>query len=546
MPTVEKPRLVIQITVDQLASSLIERQASKFEEGGFRRLMDQGAWFPNTRHAHAHTQTVVGHTTLATGTYPASHGMIGNEWYSRQDGQVIYSVGSEDRVVCGLTPENSTGASPTRILVDTFGDDLHQATDGKAKIFSVSGKDRSAVAMGGKTGTAFWYDPAAQGFVTSDAYLAACPDWVAAWQGAPETPTAARYLGQQWTLSRPESDYQFGPQNTYEMGTPAENNMAGLALDGQIFPFNRNFPHEYTEGGLYYQALTLTPGMDELISDFALEVIRNEELGKDDVTDYLAVNFSTNDAVLHLFGPSSRESEDILYRLDRTLAKLFAELDAQVGAENVLIVLSGDHGGGEYPVVSRAAGHDADWVKKGAVDDAVATALADNNWPAEIIAHLSMPYLHLDHAKLDEHKLDSRQVLTTLGQAIEAVKGIDRAVQTAELSAEPTEIEQLVYNNHNAERSGDLYVVLQTFWQQSQRADDDPNPFDSLQHGSPWDYDGDVPLGFSGPGVAAGLQSRDDVQSVDIVPTLAQFLGTEPGPEVSGKVLDGVLSTTSK
>ena len=94
----------------------------------------------------------------------------------------------------------------------------------------------------------------------------------------------------------------------------------------------------------YFDDLRRTPFADEILLDFALTAMRNHGLGEDDATDILAVSFSACDVIGHTYGPDSQEMLDYLLRLDRTLGRLFDEMDARVGKDRWLAVLSADHG----------------------------------------------------------------------------------------------------------------------------------------------------------------------------------------------------------
>ncbi|WP_234219749.1 alkaline phosphatase family protein [Ruegeria pomeroyi] len=176
----DKPRLILQITVDQLRGDLLRRYSDQFDRDGFRYLMEEGIYYANAHHAHANTETVVGHTTLATGAHPAAHGMVGNLWYDRKAGRVVYNIEDPDYpILCdgaGVSAETeidptqlaagTDGRSPRAILTTTFSDELSIATQGRAKVFGVSVNDRGAVSMAGHTGKAFWFSKVAGQFVT--------------------------------------------------------------------------------------------------------------------------------------------------------------------------------------------------------------------------------------------------------------------------------------------------------------------------------------------------------------------------------------------
>ncbi len=84
-PTV--PRLVLQITVDQLRGDLPRRYLQQMGTGGFRYLLENGVVYANAHHAHANTDTIVRHATLATGAHPSAHGLVGNVWFDRGAGR---------------------------------------------------------------------------------------------------------------------------------------------------------------------------------------------------------------------------------------------------------------------------------------------------------------------------------------------------------------------------------------------------------------------------------------------------------------------------
>jgi len=345
----EPPRLVLQITVDGLRGDLPARYAQHFGEGGFRYLVEEGLHYSNAHYQHANTETIVGHVSLATGAVPAGHGMVGNVWYDRDEGRLVYNIedsryrllteGADIDRATEIDPTQKAasvdGRSPSAILASTFSDELAVHYNGKSKIFGVSVKDRGAVSLAGHAGKAFWFSKAKGEFVTSSYYYDAYPAWVSAWN-APKP--AQAYAGKRWELLHDPFRYLFGESDDREYETD--------------FPgYGRTFPHPYGTADDPYLTtrLTLSPVGDELTLDFARALFEAEALGQDDIPDFLAISFSSTDYVGHIFGASSLESEDCLARLDRTLAELFSYVEEKVGLENTLIVLSADHG---QPVIS--------------------------------------------------------------------------------------------------------------------------------------------------------------------------------------------------
>ncbi len=538
----EAPRLILQITVDQLRGDFIQRYEDRLGEGGFRHLLDQGIYYTNAHYQHANTETIVGHASLSTGTVPAAHGMVGNVWFDHELGRLVYNIEdpdyrllSADADVDDSTEIDPTqraakvdGRSPNAILSSTFGDELALHHDGKSKIFGVSVKDRGAVAMAGHAGKAFWFSKASGEFVTSNYYYDRYPNWVTEWN---KQQIQTQFSGQSWNLLHDLSSYRFGDSDD----RPWETNFPG---------WGRTFPHAYGEASDKYftTRLTLGPAGDRLVLEFAQELLQQEDLGKDHVPDYLSLSFSSTDYVGHLFGASSLEAEDHFLQLDRTLADLLRIIDEQVGLDHTLIALSADHGGPDTPGYANQTGlKNAHYFDTDSMDRQPAmTRLKERFGISEnLITGYFHPYVYLNRELIEEQGLEQGQVEKAVASELQKFRGISRAVPTTAIAANQvpdTVLMQSIRNNYNAKRSGDIYVVFE------------PNvfinDFDGLivaaTHGSPWRYDTYVPVIFSGPGMTARRVFRA-VTPYDIAPTLAAKLGTKPPSATIGQPLAEVL-----
>lgn len=533
----DRPKLVLQITVDQLRGDLPLRYESQFGDGGFRYLLRHGTWYADAHHPHAHTETIVGHTTLATGTYPSRHGMIANSWYDRQTNTRVNNFEDARYPVLPINGETQKGsAAPGAILTTTFSDELTITTAGRSKVFAVSMKDRAAIPLAGHTGKAFWFSDANRCFISSTFYYDAYPAWVKDWcTGDP----SGRYKDATWNLMHDRSTYLFRDEtNIYPAGTPPETNMQML----QGMGFGRTFPHKVVAGNMFSALLTISPFGDELTANFAKELIEHEQLGRHDVTDYLAISFSVTDYIGHWFSPSSLESEDNLLRLDRTLADLFAFVDKQVGLQNTIIVLSGDHGGPEFPEYLQRLGIDSGRTAESAVRAAAEQALTARYPDAPgLISSYSQPYFYLDHAVMQQKHLDPIEVERTVATAVMKLQGVHIAVPTTELErgGEETDTQLIaqIRRNDNNVRSGDVYVVPSPQWQ----IVDTSERVQLLLHNSGWSYDTFVPIAFAGGDVPASMIWRA-VSTTDVAATLAAYLRTkypsgnvgQPLPEILG------------
>jgi predicted AlkP superfamily pyrophosphatase or phosphodiesterase len=523
-------RLVLQITIDGLRADLINRYERSFDKDGFRLLLDKGAVYTNAHYHHANTETIVGHATLATGTFPSQHGMVGNVWFDREAGELAYNIEDPDSPIIP-TRENATkgeqvdpaqkksrtqGRSPAVLLAPTLADGLAAYYGGRSKIFGLSGKDRSAVALAGKAGKAFWYSTNTGDFVTSTYYYDAYPDWTVQWNARR---LAAGYAGKSWSLLNDPASYLLAAQDD----RPYEVDLKGY---GRVFPH----PFGQTNDPLFFTRILVSPVGDQLLADFSKALVRNEELGQDEIPDYLSISFSGVDAVNHFFGPSSLENEDVVVQLDRTLADLFAFIDKTVGLKHTMVVLAADHGMADMPEYMTELGY-----KAGRLDPDKIAAAANKAGQTfgvdEIVRFFYRPYLYLNDEKIAAAKLDRMTVEQAIADALTEYEGIALAVAGSRLTEQSTNpLVELVRNNHHVTRSGDIYIIQQPYWFLF-----DKGPV-SAMHGSPWRYDTHVPIIFMGPGIRPQRVQRR-VHPVDVAPTIAALLGMTPPGSAQGSPL---------
>ena len=521
------PRLILQITVDALRGDMPDKFMKNMGQGGFRYLKEQGVWFANANYSYVNTETVVGHTTLATGAFPAEHGMVSNVWFDRETGKLAYNIedpryrlltsggGIDKNAEVDSTQALASvdGRSPANILVSTFSDELAMRTNGKAKIFAVSVKDRGAVPLAGHAGKAFWFSKTTGEFVTSSYYYDSYPAWVDAWNSQNK---AAAYANRSWDLTLDKSAYMFGDEDDQ----PWEMDMVG---------FGRTFPHQFgpADNKYFNSYLTFSPVGDELALDFAKTVIDAQDMGQDDITDYLAVSFSATDYVGHLFGPSSLEAEDNMLRLDRTLANLFAYVDERVGLENTLIVLSADHGQTETPGYLNSVGIESAFVSPDGLDKdpAIAALKAQFGIGQELIKSYFPPYLYLNREIITEKGLDQGDVERAVAAQLMKIKGIALAVSSTSMAQNrlpDTFLNRAATRNYYAKRSGDILILFRPHY----FVNDFGGEVTAANHGGPWRYDTNVPVVFAGKHIT-GQRVYDLVDPVNVAPTLAAIAGTK-------------------
>ena len=521
-PAQVKPRLVVQITVDQLRQDLIPRFLSRFsaESRGFARLSGQGSSYDEAYYVHTITETAVGHATLFTGAVPRDHGIVGNEWYDLAQRKEVYAVDDPETSLVGA---EGGGRSPRALLVPTVGDALIEATGEKALVVSVSSKDRGAILPAGHRGRAYWLDDSTGRFITSS-YYGTLPAWVTerAAEFSPE-----RLRGKKWELALPAERYEAPDDVPYERSYKH---------------IGRTFPHELSPPNVslkdFVKGLKYTPFGDELVLDFVRTLFASEPLGEDDVPDLLAVSFSSTDYVGHAFGPTSREAEDNLIRLDRTLDALLTLAEQRVGRDRLLVVLSADHGVSESPEWWLAKGGDAGRIEPSQLvarmNSALRTRFAVD---VDLIVDFVNPSFYLDEAQIAQRGLVLADVEHALVELVKKEPGMFAAFSRSDALAgllNRSELEQRVTWSTHPTRSGHVYAVAREHWLLSTGQAEL-----AASHGSPWPSDGHVPIVVWGMDVPARhVSERADPRM--IAPTLARRLGIVPPSGASASALFGL------
>ncbi len=513
----KKVRLVVGVVIDQFRADYLTRFQDQFGEGGFKRLLDGGAVFTNANYIHVPTYTACGHSTFMSGATPSMSGIIGNEWYDRETGRRITSV-NDGKVKLLGGREGASGMSPHRLIGSTIGDELKLASAGQSKVIGISYKDRSAILPAGqRPDAAYWFDTATGNFVSSTYYFNDLPDWVKTFN---RDQNCRKYFGQKWDRLLPESAYaRSEPDNaTYEKS-----------------PFGTRFPYLLTggedkPGTKFINQFEASPFANELLVNMAKAVIENEKLGEDDITDLLTISFSANDLLGHAFGPYSQEVQDMTLRTDRVLADLFGYLDKKIGMNNVIVVLTADHGVAPVPDQVQKLGYGGRIDPK-QISDSITSALNQRFGEEKWIISLVNGNVYLDETAIERRKLDVAEVEFVASQAVTKLSGIAEAFTRSQIllgKMPDTQIARYVANGFHPQRNGNLVIVTEPFYFIGEGV--------TTTHGSPYKYDTHVPVIFYGAGIAAG--SYYSVSSpADIAPTLSALLKIETPSNSVGRIL---------
>ncbi|MEW6211294.1 MAG: alkaline phosphatase family protein [Acidobacteriota bacterium] len=522
----QKRRLVVALIIDQFRYDYLERFNDLFTNGGFRRLVNQGALFTNANFDYVPTFTAPGHASIFTGSAPALNGIVGNLWYDRAAGKTRTMVSdTEARLVTSRGLQSDREApSPRSLTGTTIGDQIRLSNNFQSKVVAVSYKDRSAILPAGhRPNGAYWFNTEGGEFVTSDYYAKELPAWVKKFNSS-ERPD--KYFNARWDRLLPLSAYRRAQEKN---------------LDLQRSPLGNSFPYtlnggEDKPGRRFYDAFQYTPFASEYLEKFARAAVEGERLGADDFVDLLSISFSSPDLAGHFYGPDSQETLDTYVRLDRLLAEFLNYLDQKIGLARVTIFVTGDHGVSPVPEYVKSFAYDAERLPSRAVPDAVKKALGARFGDERLYLAFLSDQIFLDHWLIAEKKLEASEVERVAGEAAMTVPGVtDYFTRSQILDGRAASLMgKLVANGFNRQRSGDVALILKPFWFVVE------GPL-AATHGSPYSYDRHVPLIFFGAGVRAG-RYHAECAPADIAPTLAAMLGVEMPSVSAGRVLAEAIS----
>jgi predicted AlkP superfamily pyrophosphatase or phosphodiesterase len=512
-----RPKLVVLLVVDGLPQRQVLDYRDQLAPDGFVRFLERGAWFANAHYGHAFTVTAAGHATMLTGAYPHRTGIIGNDWRDPLTAEPVYCTSDTSATYIGHATQALDGTSPKNLKAETVGDVLRRS-DKRSKVIGISGKDRGAILPAGKTGTAYMYMGATGQFASSTHYMPAHPAWVDNFNAAKP---ADRYFKAEWKALLPEA--------AYARSVPDQQKWYGPAGGG--LPALYGAPGDAAPGARFYTSLLRGPYVDAMSLDFALAAIAGEQLGQGDTPDILSVSLSGHDYVNHAFSAESRLSHDHLLQLDRMLQAFFQDLDARIGKDNYLVVLTADHGFMPSPEYSTSQGREAGRVNGGQVLARVNAGLEKRFGEGKWAAGYSGSSVLFNKTLIAQKQADANALAEETRTLLMAEPGFAAAYTRRELAsgsrAGAPHFAQMQKSWH-ADVSGDVQYALKPGWMFGNSV---------ATHGSPHPYDTQVPILVYGPAWVKPGRVDARVEVVDIAPTLARVLRIAPPSSAEGKPL---------
>jgi len=501
-----RPKLVVIIVIDQFRGDYLERYRDQFGDGGFRIFLDRGAYFTECNYDYANTRTAPGHATLFTGSYASGHGIVANEWWDPAKKKRVTSVEDENTKLVGEgVGKTGPGASPHNLMSDTLGDEMKLATGGKARVFSISLKDRAAVLPAGFSGdAAYWIDPKSGDWITSTYYRPDLPEWVRNFNGSHR---AQKFWNREWKDSDGNILGSTAPRNGKD-GTPAG----------------------------FYEVVGSTPFADDYQLQFAKELVLYEKLGAGLATDLLVISLSANDLLGHEVGPDSPQMRSMALELDRRLAEFFGFLGHQVGMANVWMALSADHGIAPLPEFGKTLRLPAANLDAKALREHINSLLSKKYAKkADYLVDLDYPIAWLSEdafagtpagKKESDAEADAGEAMKQAGLA-----GYFTKSQLARGETPATEVGRRY--SHSYSPKGGWYVIGM------------PSPFQvgitkGTDHETPFSYDTHVPLAFYGLAFQPGTY-RTHAEPIDLAVTLSSLLGINAPAQATGRVLTEAL-----
>ncbi len=514
-----QPKLVVGIVVDQMSYEFLYRYKDTYNTNGFNKLLKEGFSCENAHYNYIPTYTGPGHASIYTGSVPAINGIVSNDWFDEKTNTYVYVT---DDLSVKIVGADTTGGqmSPKNMLSTTVTDMLKLSNQQRSKVIGISMKDRGAILPAGHSAdAAYWYDGRVNAWVTSTYYMDALPQWVNTVNAEKQ---AQNFMNTYWNLYLPASSYT----NATADSVPWETVFIGEE--------SNKFPHYMLFNG-NSESIKSTPFGNTMTTTMAKAAIKNENLGKDNIPDFLCVSYSCTDYVGHAYGPHSVEIEDTYLRLDAEIADLISYLESTVGKGNFLMFLTADHGVSPVPqyleTLKIPSGTTTEYYMRAKMDTILRNNLGDAPWIKSYINQ----QIYLNDSLLKAKNISKETVFNALYSDLMQEQGVAYVIllDALESTTLQADIKERITNGIYPKRCGDIQILYDPYWFEAYRPT-------GTTHGSHFSYDAHVPLIFYGWNIKAGETHRD-ITVTDIAPTLSALLRISEPNGCVGKVITEII-----
>jgi predicted AlkP superfamily pyrophosphatase or phosphodiesterase len=516
----DQPKLVVGIVVDQMKMEYLYRFSDDFSNDGFKRLMDNGYTYQNMHFNYMPTYTAPGHASIYTGATPATHGIVSNEWFSRTLGREMYCTDDASVITVGDGTDEEGKMSPKNLLTTTITDELRMGTNFKGKVIGLSLKDRGAILPAGHFANwAFWYSKTGS-FISSSFYGEKLPDWV---QKFNDEKHYMPYINKGWDLLKPKSTYN----ESLEDNNPYEGKLYNSTAP--VFPYDLKDMYTKNDAGV----IRSTPFGNNLLAEFAMKAIEKEELGKDAITDFLTVSFSSTDYVGHIMGPRSMELQDTYLRLDQTIAEFLNYLDKTVGKDNYLLFLTADHGGAENVNYLKDNKYNVKSVSSKDIRNNL-KEFSMKTFGADLVLNYSSFNLFFNKDVIKANNLDLNVVKDAFKGYLMTQDYVKRVYTEEEIlnSTGSDYFLDFIANGYDVTQNGDIVILDKPGYIEYQGT--------GTSHGTIYSYDTHVPAIFYGWHIKKG-ESFNKKEITQIAPTISQKIKISFPNGTEANVLEEVL-----
>lgn len=509
---VTRPKLVVGIVVDQMRWDYLYRYQNRYSKNGFNRLLNEGFNCQNTYLNYVPSYTAPGHASIYSGTVPAIHGIVGNDWVENNERKYCAS----DKTVQSIGGSLSAGQmSPRAMNTNNIGDELRLASNFNSRVYGIAIKDRGAIFPAGHSANAaFWFDDSTGNFISSSYYGNNLPSWL------------HRFNAHRWADSLLQHDWEsLYPIASYTQSV-ADNNAYEHLRKGEEEPV---FPHKVLPK--QYKQLRGMPAGNSLTFKLAKTLIRAEELGQQSATDMLCISLSSTDYIGHAYAPNAIEVEDMYLRLDRDIAAFLHYLDQEIGAGNYIVFLSADHGAAHNASFLNDHKIPANTLSEKDVELAL-NQLTKKQFASDSIVLAVMNYqIVLNEKWIANKKLNRAAIKTQLMNYCQKMEGIAQVIDLENLYQHtlPEHLKNILANGYYPSRSGAIGLLYQAAWYSDGKK--------GTTHGTWNPYDTHIPLLWYGWGIPQG-ETYQRTEVTDIAATLAALLHIQEPNGCVGKVIE--------